>query len=139
MIGDGPLMKEVRLKTENLKLGNSIELFGYLFDGPEKYRVFSQSKLVVHPSFFDSGGMASAEAMAFGIPCVGFNLDSYKSYYPKGMIKVAVGDLNMFAKTIVELINNKRKREKIGKEAQKMIQENWNWDQRVDQLLSSLS
>ncbi|MBI2596912.1 glycosyltransferase [Candidatus Daviesbacteria bacterium] len=138
MIGNGPLMNDVIDKIKEIGLEDNVKLFGYLFDGEEKYRIFSQSKLVVHPAFFDSGGMASAEAMAFGIPCVGFNLDSYKSYYPKGMVKVTAGDLNLFAKTIVELINSKRKREEIGKEAQKMIQENWSWDQRVEQLLKSI-
>ena len=139
MIGDGPLMNAVKDRIKQLGLEASIKLFGYVFDGDQKYRIFSQAKIVVHPAFFDSGGMASAEAMAFGIPCVGFNLDSYKSYYPKGMVKVTVGDLNLFAKTIVELINSKRKREEIGKEAQKMIQENWSWDQRVDQFLRALN
>lgn len=139
MIGDGPLMKEVKLKSENLKLGNNIELFGYLFDGTEKYRIFSQSKLVVHPSFFDSGGMASAEAMAFGIPCIGFDLNSYKSYYPKGMIKVMIGDLNAFARAILELLNDNQKRDKVGKEALTMIEKNWSWDQRVTQLLDILN
>lgn len=138
MIGDGPLMKQVKLKIERLKLKNNVRLFGYLFDGPEKYRIFSQSKLVVHPSFYDSGGMASAEGMAFGIPCVGFNLESYKSYYPQGMVKVKIGDLNKFAEEILALLGNEMKRKQLGQEAQNMINKNWSWDQRVDQLLSKL-
>lgn len=139
MIGDGPLFNDVKSRITEAGLENNVKLFGYVFDGDQKYRIFSQSKVVVHPAFFDSGGMASAEAMAFGIPCVGFNLDSYKSYYPKGMIKIAVGDLDLFADTLVDLINNKKEREKIGREAQQMIQRNWNWDQRVDRLLSLLN
>lgn len=138
MIGDGPLMENVKLKIKNEKLEKNIKLFGWVFDGDKKYRIFSQSQIVVHPAFFDSGGMASAEAMAFGLPCVGFNLDSYQSYYPKGMVKVEVGNLKKFADTIIELIENKKKREAIGKEAYKMINENWSWDQRVNLLLASL-
>lgn len=139
MIGDGLLMNSVKNRIKRLGLEENIKLFGYVFDGDQKYRIFSQSKIVVHPSFFDSGGMASAEAMAFGIPCVGFNLDSYKSYYPKGMVKVNTGDLNLFAKAIIELLSDQRKRKEIGKEAQKLIQENWNWDHRVDRLLALLN
>ncbi len=139
MIGDGPLMNDVKDRIKELNLKENIYLFGYVFDGDQKYRIFSQSKIVVHPAFFDSGGMASAEAMAFGIPCVGFNLESYKSYYPKGMIKVKIGDLKAFADQIVELIKNSNKREELGKEAQKMIKKNWSWDQRVDQLLTFLN
>ena len=136
MIGDGPLMNEVKREINKLALNRSIRLFGYVFDGDQKYRIFSQSKLVVHPAFFDSGGMAAAEAMAFGLPCVGFDLESYKSYYPKGMIKVRVGDLNKFADTISELLENKKKRDKIGQEAKEMINKDWSWDKRVDQLLN---
>ena len=74
MIGDGPLMDDIKLQITNYKLEKNIKLFGYVFDGIKKYKIFSQSKIVVHPAFYDSGGMASAEAMAFGLPCIGFNL-----------------------------------------------------------------
>lgn len=138
MIGDGPLMDEVKNKIKELGLQKNVYLFGYVFDGDEKYRIFSQSQIVVHPSFYDSGGMASAEAMAFGLPCIGFNLESYKSYYPKGMVKVAVGDLQGFANMIIELLENKNKRDRIGRKAQKIINENWSWDKRVNQLMTTL-
>jgi glycosyltransferase involved in cell wall biosynthesis len=88
----------------------------------------------VHPAFFDSGGMASAEAMAFGLPCVGFDLKAYKSYYPNGMVKVKNGDINDFAKEVVKLINNPKIRKKIGKEAQNMTQLEWSWQNRAYKL-----
>lgn len=138
MIGDGPLIDEVREKIKEQGLERNVYLFGYVFDGTEKYRIFGQSKLVVHPSFYDSGGMASAEAMAFGIPAVGFELVSFKSYYPRGMVKVKIGDLSKFAQAVVELLSDDNRREKIGKEAQKMIFSNWSWDKRVDSLLKAL-
>lgn len=138
MIGDGPLMSDVKLKIKQLGLEDNVKLLGYVFDGPKKYKTFAQSKIVVHPSFFDSGGMAAAEAMAFSLPAVGFNLDSYKSYYPKGMIKVPVGDLEGFADKIIELVANEGELERIGAEAQKMVSENWSWDQRANQFLDVL-
>lgn len=139
MIGDGPLMENVKLKIKNEKLEKNIKLFGWVFDGDKKYRIFSQSKIVVHPAFYDSGGMAAAEAMAFGLPCVGFNLDSYNSYYPKGMIKVKIGDLEEFADMIVQFISDKNKRENIGRQAKEMVSKNWSWDIRVNQLISALA
>ena len=135
MIGDGPLMNDVRAKIESSSLSHNVKLFGYIFDGPEKYGIFASSKIVVHPAFYDSGGMAAAEAMAFGLPCVGFDLDSYKSYYPKGMVKVRIGDLKGFADKIVELIRNLEIRNQIGEEAQKMIKKNWSWEQRTNLLI----
>ena len=100
--------------------------------------MFSQSKIVLHPAFYDSGGMASAEAMAFGLPCIGFNLKSYLSYYPKGMVKIKIGDLNAFSKTILKFLFNDEYREKVGKEASEMIKKNWSWDTRAKDILNSV-
>lgn len=138
MIGDGPLMEKVKEEIHNLELENNIELRGYVFDGDEKFKIFAQSKIVVHPAFFDSGGMASAEAMAFGLPCVGFDLKSYNSYYPEGMLKAMVGNLDAFANEIVNLLLDKKYRNSVGKEASEMIKLNWSWDKRARDILKLL-
>ncbi|MDP2684896.1 MAG: glycosyltransferase [bacterium] len=138
MIGDGPLMKDVKKKIKNLNLEENIILKGFLFDGEEKYKIFSQSKLVVHPAFYDSGGMASAEAMAFGLPCVGFNLKSYKSYYPKGMEKVKIGDLDSFVDKIVELLSKEKLYKRISKEAIQMINYKWSWEYKSREILKQV-
>ena len=138
MIGDGPLMINVKLKIKNLKLEDNVKLFGYVFDGDEKYKTFSQSRIVVHPAYYDSGGMASAEAMAFGLPCVGFNLKSYASYYPKGMVKVEIGNIQKFSEKIIDLLENGKKRNRIAKEAVKMLNSNWSWDTRASHILESI-
>jgi glycosyltransferase involved in cell wall biosynthesis len=138
MIGDGPLMKSVKNRIREKNLEDNIELFGYVFDGDNKYTIFSQSNIVVHPALYDSGGMASAEAMAFGLPCIGFDLQSYKSYYPSGMVKVPIGDLDKFASKIVELLNDSERRISIGQAAVDMIQSNWSWNRRADVFLQTL-
>lgn len=138
MIGDGPLMKDVKNKIRKLNLEDSIILKGFLFDGEEKYKIFSQSKIVLHPAFYDSGGMASAEAMAFRLPAVGFDLKSFKSYYPQGMIKVKVGDLRFFAQTALKLLNDGDKREKIGRNALNVIRKDWSWDKRAAEVLKAI-
>lgn len=139
MIGDGPLMDEVKSQIKLLNLEKNIDLKGYIFDGEQKYKLFSQSEIVVHPALFDSGGMASAEAMAFGLPCVGFDLDAYKSYYPEGMIKTPVGDTDMFAKNIITLLNNPALRHKIGRQAENIIYKDWSWDNRAMEILNKIS
>lgn len=136
MIGDGPLMRDVKREIKKYSLEDNIKLFGYVFDGPKKYRIFQSSKLVVHPAFYDSGGMASAEAMAFGLPCVGFDLKAYTSYYPKGMVKVPIGDMQEFSKKILWLLKNNKERNRIGKQAYEMIRKSWSWDSRASYILN---
>ncbi len=139
MIGDGPLMSEVKNQIKLLNMDKNIKLAGYVFDGEQKYSLFAKSEIVVHPAFFDSGGMASAEAMAFGLPCVGFDLEAYKSYYPEGMIKTPVGNLELFAENIITLLNNSTLRHKIGKQAEKIIYRDWSWDNRAMEVLKKIS
>ncbi len=138
MIGDGPLMGSVKFEIRNLKLEENVKLLGYVFDGDEKYKLFAQSKIVVHPALYDSGGMASAEAMAFSLPCVGFDLPAYDSYYPQGMIKAPIGNLELFAKNVISLLDNPNLRDKIGREAVSMIYKNWSWDKRAQEVLNKI-
>jgi glycosyltransferase involved in cell wall biosynthesis len=139
MIGDGPLMEDVREKIKDLGLEGNITLFGYVFDGDKKYTIFSESRIVVHPALYDSGGMASAEAMAFGLPCVGFDLTSYKSYYPYGMIKAPIGNLNAFADKIILLLTDAPLRKKVSREGVTMITNNLSWKKRVHEVLDTIT
>ena len=83
--------------------------------------------------------MASAEAMAFGIPAVGFDLPAYKSYYPHGMIKVKKGDIRSFAHAIVELLGDNLRRNKLGQEAFEMIKKSWSWQDRADEIFKMVT
>lgn len=139
LIGDGPLMGEVEDRIEKLGLKKNIDLLGYVFDGDLKYETFARSKMVVHPALYDSGGMASAEVMAFGVPAIGFDLKAYESYYPKGMVKVEKGDIKKFAHTILKLLVNKKLRDKIAIEGMKMLKANWSWDKRADEVLRGIT
>ena len=139
LIGDGPLMEEVKQKINELNLKKHIKLFGYVFDSVKKYKIFQASRVVLHPSFYDSGGMAAAEAMSLGLPAVGFDLVSYKSYYPQGMIKLTVNDLQGFANAVIVLLNNKKLYLKTGTEARKMIKKNWSWDKRAAEILNYIN
>lgn len=135
MIGDGYLMQEVKDKIRKLGLENNIKLTGFLFDGDKKFDFFNKSRLVLHPAFFDSGGMAAAEAMAFGLPAVGFDLSSFESYYPKGMVKSKKGDLKDFSNYILKLLDDKKFYDKIQKEAINLIETNYSWDKRANEIL----
>ncbi len=139
MIGDGPLMYDVRSRIKDVGLEKNIKLFGYVFDGDQKYKIFSSSRVVVHPAFYDSGGMASAEAMAFGLPCVGFDLKAYESYYPKGMVKVPIGNKEEFAEKVIMLLNDKKYYDKISKDAIGMILKNWSWETRANEILNQIT
>lgn len=139
LIGDGPLMKDVKLKVKKENLEKNVEFIGFLFDGEKKSKIIKGSKIVVHPAIYDSGGMAPAEAMAFGLPGVCFDLRALKSYYPKGMLKAKIGDIDDFADKIITLLENKEIYKKMSLQAIKMIRSQWSWENRTNQFLDKIN
>lgn len=139
MIGDGELKTSVVKKIREKKLENNIELKGYVFDGDKKNQLFSQSKLVLHPAYYDSGGMASAEAMIFGLPCIAFDLPAYDMYYPVGMIKIPTGNLDEFANKVYELLMDKKIRNRIGRQGAEYIKKHSTWKIRSEEILKKMT
>lgn len=131
MIGNGALEESVLKKIQQYRLEKNIDLLGFL-DGEQKYEIFKQSKIIVHPATYDSGGMAAAEGMAWGLPGVSFDLESLKTYYPYGMIKTKCYSLQEFAGNILLLLKDKKLYNKISKEALALITEVWDWKKRTD-------
>lgn len=131
MIGIGPLENDIKEKIKRYGLENNIELLGFK-DGQEKYEVFKQSKIMVHPATYDSGGMAAAEGMAWALPGVSFDLEALKTYYPKGMVKTEAGNIEQFSENILKLLSDKDYYEKISQDAHNLIVEVWNWDKRAE-------
>jgi glycosyltransferase involved in cell wall biosynthesis len=137
MIGNGPLEFQVKNKINNLGLKNNITLLGFL-DGLEKYKILKNSKIIVHPATYDSGGMAAAEGMAWGLPGVSFDLEALKTYYPKGMVKVKLGDDKKFADEILKLLNDNEYYIKISREAHELIIDVWDWQKRSKIIYDSI-
>lgn len=133
MIGVGPLEEEMKAKIKKYHLENNIELLGFR-DGEKKYQIFKNSKIMVHPATYDSGGMAAAEGMAWGLPGVSFDLEALKTYYPQGMIKTPLGNLEQFSKNILRLLQKKEDYQNMSLKARKLIEDFWNWDLRAKKI-----
>jgi len=138
LIGVGPLEEEVRGRISSLGLDGEIDVLGFL-DGEPKHEVFRKSKLILHPALYDSGGMAAAEGMAFGLPGVSYDLLALRTYYPRGMAKVPLGHPEEFAGTIVGLLNNQEERDSLGRQARELITREWSWDIQADRIWNSIS
>ena len=123
------LEEEFEEKISKYGLENNIAFFGFK-DGVEKLKIFKDSKVVVHPAIYDSGGMAACEAMACGLPGVSFDLPALKTYYPKGMLKTPCYDLKRLRRNILKLLNDEKLYERTAKDALEWAKE-WDWDKRA--------
>lgn len=133
VLGEGPQEEELRIKINKLNLNNNVKLLGFI-DGKRKYQIIKSSKMFLHSSVVDSGGMTGVEAMASGLPSVGYNLPAFKTYYPKGMLKAPIGDKQAFAGLILQLSRDI----KLYIETQKAALEwskGWDWDKNSARVL----
>jgi len=73
IVGDGPLQKELIEEAQVRGLHEQINFIGYRND---VYRILAAGNALVQPSIFEGFGLASAEAMACGLPVISTNLPS---------------------------------------------------------------
>lgn len=136
IVGVGPLYEDLRKKIRRLNLQDNIYLVGFK-DGQEKMQVIANSKIFLHPVIYDSGGMAAAEAMVCGLPCVTFDLPTIREYYAYGCIRIKPYDLKAFAAAILNLLNDQILYQNLSKEAKEYC-EKWDWSYRAKEALEFL-
>lgn len=136
IIGYGPLKKDIEDRISALGLKDNVYLHDYI-DGVEKIKLLKSARIVVHPAIYDSGGMASCEAMSCGLPGVSFDLESLKTYYPKGMLKVPCFNYELFAGNILDLLTDRNLFDRIRRDAIDWSRE-WDWDKRTDMIFEQI-
>jgi len=129
MIGSGPLDAQCKARAKKLGIEKNVEFFGFR-DGVEKYQIIKSARVVVYPAVFEVGGMASAEALACGLPGVSFDLPPLRVYYPRGWLKAPPGDFQGLADCIQRLLTEPELYARLSKEAYAAGLE-WDWDLRA--------
>ncbi|GEM_PF-524003 len=110
IIGGGSINENKKLKTsiKKARLNNNLIPVGYLSQN-SLYCALKSSKIYLFTDYEAGWGMAIAEAMAAGLPVVGYNLDIFGNVFKKGYITVPIGNKNIFAEKIIDLLNHPHK------------------------------
>jgi glycosyltransferase involved in cell wall biosynthesis len=137
IIGTGSLESAMRDKLSRLGLLPNVDVLGFR-DGTDKYEIFKDARIMVHPATYDSGGMAAAEGMAWGLPGVSFDLPALVTYYPRGMLKARSGDMQDFARLVLELLDNPEMYEQVSRDARHLISQVWDWKRRAPKVHDAL-
>ncbi|MBW6410291.1 glycosyltransferase family 4 protein [Clostridium weizhouense] len=119
IVGDGPDRKKLIKYIYKYHLENNIILLGKS-DNVKKH--YLESSIFVSSSRWEGFGLAITEAMECGLPVIAFKNSGPKEIINKNNengILVPCNDVEKLANTIIELIENRRKREYI---AQKSIE-----------------
>lgn len=109
-------MKKLASQIKNANLQKNLILLGYLSE-MNLIRTLKSSKIFLFTDYEAGWGMAIAEAMAAGLPVVGYNLDVFGDVFKKGYITVPLGNKDDFAQKIIYLLNHPHEYKKLKKEA----------------------
>jgi N-acetylglucosaminyldiphosphoundecaprenol N-acetyl-beta-D-mannosaminyltransferase len=121
IVGDGVLYESLSNEIKQLKLDKYITLHGFQ---RKDYinKLLKKSSIYVMTSHTESFGLSLVEAMSFGIPCVAFDsaegANEIISNNKDGYL-IPNRDKELMTDKINELIEDKKLRDKIGKNASK--------------------
>jgi len=135
IIGDVPDKYSEIIKKKGIS--KNIILKGFVF-GKEKYELMKKSILFIYPSYYESFPITILEALACGLPILVYDLPVYRKVYGNILITAPIGDKDMFAKEIINLLNNTSEREKISKKA-KCIVQRYSWDIIADKFWRAIN
>jgi len=130
--GDPTYESYLKSKAERLGIADSIDWMGYV-NNEAKYRIYAQSRLLVHPTVFDNNGMVAAEALCTGLPVVMQDLPALRHVYTTGCVKVPFGDKSAFAAEVVRLLTDPAHYASVAPTPAQVaaLRAHWDWGNRA--------
>jgi glycosyltransferase involved in cell wall biosynthesis len=144
IIGDGPLRSKLEDKTRKLGLERKVIFLGSIRN-EEVLRFISEATLILLPSVVaksgDRDGIPTAliEAMYLKTPVISSNISGIPELIDDGVNGYLTdqGDINAIGRRIEDLLADKELRSKMGKEARRKIDAEFNVDINVLKLISA--
>lgn len=118
IVGDGlPKYRDALVKlAAGRGVAAQVVFHGHVSES-EKWAILENSAVFIFPSAEEGWGIAVAEAMAAGLPCVTADLPVYVGLFDCGRISVPVGDVASYARACEKLLSDEKLREDLAEEA----------------------
>jgi glycosyltransferase involved in cell wall biosynthesis len=131
LVGDGP----ARASLERAVGGERVTLTGYL-RGKELARAYASADVFAFPSLTETFGQVVQEAMASGLPVVGFAAQGVRDLVRDGAtgILAAPGDTAAFTAALSRLVDDETHRRALGEQARALAQQR-TWDRVMESLV----
>lgn len=140
IIGESSYSKDLRKLKALLKqnhLSTKVILAGYL-NFNELIRLLKRSKVFLFTDHEAGWGLAVAEAMACGLPVIGYDTGILGSVFKTGYKTVPVKNFELTAQTITKLLQSNPARRNLAHEAQTEAQ-NYDWQKTANKFLNFIN
>lgn len=107
---------QLKKLIDRVGLPNNIMLTGFI-PAKDLFSILKKAKVFLFTDHEAGFGLAVAEAMACGIPVIGFDIGVLGTIYKMGFKKVPLGNHKRFSKEIINLLLNAKLRQQLADEA----------------------
>ena len=108
--------REVEALVAASGLNANVVIRGRISD-TEKISAMMKARLFLFPSHEEGWGIALAEAMRAGLPCVTYALPIFEEIFPQGRLEAPLGDTNALARHVVAILRDESLRSRLSREA----------------------
>jgi glycosyltransferase involved in cell wall biosynthesis len=105
MVGVGPERPAGEALAARLGIAEGVEWRGFVSE-EEKREILAGSRLFVGPSYEEGWGISVCEALASGLPVVGYRLPVLDELFGSAYLGVEPGDVDELARVITQLLND---------------------------------
>jgi glycosyltransferase involved in cell wall biosynthesis len=141
IIGGGQknIVNSLKNLIKRYALQKNVEVLGFIPNSTKVYKFLKSSKIYIIAEHENGWSMSGAEAMACSLPIVAWdNLKMFKFAFSKGFVLVPFRDFKAFAESIIDLLENDRKRLELSNEARREAKL-FDWNKRAEQLSNYIS
>jgi glycosyltransferase involved in cell wall biosynthesis len=129
--GDDPARDTLRALADECRVANRVLFGGFRKDVP---LALASSDIFLFPSWYEAFSLATIEAAACGLPVVATSINGTEDFIQPGVNGEFVeSDPKHIAKVIEPLIQDAGKRQEMGGNARKLVEQNYTWDRVTEQ------
>jgi glycosyltransferase involved in cell wall biosynthesis len=132
---DTAYLSELQNAVAELDLSDRVSLVGSVSEA-DKSLALTRAKLFLFPSGEEGWGIALAEAMRAGLPCVTYDLPIFAEIFPAGRLAAPIGDVAALARCVIELLSDEPLRLRFAAEASALAK-TFSWD-RASRITASV-
>ena len=132
--GDGPLRGDLEADIAQGGLQDTVTLLGAVDDVTP---LLQAADMLVMPSLWEGLPLALLEAMACGLPVVGYAIDGLSDVVEDGRhgLLVPKGDTAALAAACRRLVEDPELRERLGRSGRELVEQRFGFDRTIEQLL----
>lgn len=131
LVGDGPLLPELKKLAKDLDIVQNVKFLGYRSDIPEIMPIFD---IFILPSVFEPFGLVLLEAMAAGKPIIASNISEIPRIILNGETGILVPpkDILSLSDAMLELIRDSKMRQAMGERGRERVIEKFSLKKTTD-------